>query len=69
MKGTLAGPRNKMVSKTSNSSPPNGPKSPGWRQKKYKIANVTKCWMEEAYEDVLWSKIIFLSEDTFRQGC
>lgn len=30
--------------------------------KKYKIANVTKCWMEEACEDLLWSKIIFLSE-------
>lgn len=50
MKGTLAGPGNKMVSKTSNGPPPNGPKKPGWRQKKYKIANVTQCWIEEACE-------------------
>ena len=43
MKGTLAGPGNKIVSKTSNSPPPNWPKRPGWRQKKYKIANVTSA--------------------------
>lgn len=47
IKGTLSGPGNKMVSKTSNGPSPHGPKRLAWRQKKkYKIANVTKCWKE-----------------------